>query len=120
MKNLQLLSQVFYSNSMAVVEQHHFFFDNLWDKSISANNKIDEFKKGIVPEIMEVIKNPAEIQRIYLYVLNLSISKIMLILTTSSAFVKYENIKLLQLLEKASDKNIKVRIIILGSNIIDC
>ena len=30
MKNLQLLSQVVYSNSTAVVEQHHYFFENLW------------------------------------------------------------------------------------------
>ena len=30
MKNLQLLSQVVYSNSTAVVVQHNFFFENLW------------------------------------------------------------------------------------------
>ena len=66
MKNLQLLSQVVYSNSKAVVEQHHFFFENLWDKSISAIEKIDEIERGIVPEIVVVIKNPFEIKNIIL------------------------------------------------------
>ncbi len=72
MKNLQLLSQVVYSNSMAVVEQHNFFFENLWDKSISATEKIDEIEKGIVPEIVDVIKNPFEIKSIYFDVLKSS------------------------------------------------
>ena len=69
MKNLQLLSQVVYSNSKAVVEQHNFFFENLWDKSISATEKIDEIEKGIVPEIVDVIKNPIEIKNIYFNIL---------------------------------------------------
>ncbi|HYF98830.1 MAG TPA: ATP-binding protein [Candidatus Saccharimonadales bacterium] len=116
MKNLELLSQVLYSNSSAVVEQHHFFFENLWDKSISATEKINEFEKGILPEIINVIKNPIEIQRIYLNIINSSTSEIMLILTTSSAFMKDENIKINKLLEEASDKDIKVRIIIPGGN----
>ena len=80
MKNLQLLSQVVYSNSMAVVEQHHFFFENLWDKSISATEKIDEIEKGIVPEIVDVIKNPFEIKSIFFDVLKSITTEIMFIL----------------------------------------
>ena len=51
---------------MVVVKQHYFFFENLWDKSISAIEKIDEIEKGIVPEIVVVIKNPFEIKSIFL------------------------------------------------------
>jgi two-component system, OmpR family, sensor histidine kinase VicK len=111
MKNLQLLSQVVYSNSKAVVEQHNFFFENLWDKSISATEKIDEIEKGIVPEIVDVIKNPIEIKNIYFNILKSSINEIMLILTTSSVFLREENDGLMSALLDVSNKNVKIRII---------
>ncbi|HKO64021.1 MAG TPA: ATP-binding protein [Candidatus Nitrosocosmicus sp.] len=111
MKNLQLLSQVVYSNSKAVVEQHNFFFENLWDKSISATEKIDEIEKGIVPEIVDVIKNPIEIKNMYFNILKSSINEIMLILTTSSVFLREENDGLMSALLDVSNKNVKIRII---------
>lgn len=119
MKNLQLLSQVVYSNSTAVVEQHHFFFENLWEKSISATEKIDEIEKGITPEIIEVIKNPFGIQKIYTHLLKLSTDEIMLILATSSLSMREENIKIVQLLSEASDKKVKIRIIVPRGNKMD-
>ena len=111
MKNLQLLSQVVYSNSKAVVEQHNFFFENLWDKSISASEKIDEFEKGIIPEVVDVLKNPVDIKSIYFDVLKSSASEIMLILTTSTVFMREENDGIVQTLMDASNRNIKIRII---------
>ena len=111
MKNLQLLSQVVYSNSKAIVEQHNFFFENLWDKSISATEKIDEIEKGIIPEIINVIKNPCEIRNIYFDVLKSSTSEIMIILTTSTVFMREENDGIMQTLIDASNRNIKIRII---------
>ena len=111
MKNLQLLSQVVYSNSKAVVEQHNFFFENLWDKSISASEKIDEIEKGIVPEVVDVLKNPVDIKSIYFDVLKSSASEIMLILTTSTVFMREENDGIVQTLMDASNRNIKIRII---------
>ncbi len=111
MKNLQLLSQVVYSNSKAVVEQHNFFFENLWDKSISAIEKIDEIERGIIPEIVNVIKNPFEIKNIYFDVLKSSLTEIMLILTTSTVFMREENDGIMQSLIDASNRNVKIRII---------
>ena len=96
---------------MAVVEQHHFFFENLWDKSISATEKIDEIEKGIVPEIVDVIKNPFEIKSIFFDVLKSSTTEIMFILTTSTVFMREENDGIIQSLIDASNRNIKVRII---------
>ena len=115
-KKLQLLSQVVYSNSTAVVEQHHYFFEILWEKSIAATEKIDEIENGIIPEIIEVIKNPHEIQKVYSDLLNSSTDEIMLILATSSLFMRDEAVKIIQLLAEASDKGIKIKIIIPGGN----
>jgi signal transduction histidine kinase len=115
MKNLQLLPQVVYSNSKAVVEQHHFFFENLWDKSILATEKIDEFEKGVIPEIVDVVKSSSEIQKIYYNILKSSISEIMLILTTPNLLSEGEDqddLNIVQLLLDASNRGLKVRIII--------
>lgn len=116
MKNLQLLSQVVYSDSKAVVEQHHFFFENLWDNSISAEEKIDELERGITPEIMKVIRNPIEIQRNYLDILESSKSEIMLVLTTTAAFMREKNTGILRSIREASSRNIRIRIIIPAVN----
>jgi signal transduction histidine kinase len=115
MKNLKLLSQVVYSNSIAVVEQHHFFFENLWDKSMLATEKIDEMEKGIVPEVVEVIKSPSEIQKIYCDIIKSSTKEILLILTTHISFTKEgddRDINILQLLTDASNRGVIIKIII--------
>lgn len=114
MKNLELLSQIVYSNSMAVVEQHHFFFENLWDKSILATEKIDELEKGIVPEILDVIKSPMKIQNIYYNVLKSSATEIMLILTTPKSFTNEDGIdvNILKLLTDCSTRGVKIKIIV--------
>jgi two-component system sensor histidine kinase VicK len=118
MKSLKLLPQVIYSNSKAIVEQHHFFFENLWNKAIPAKDKIDDIEKGISPEFVEVIKNPFEIQDVYLNLLKLSKSEIMLVLATTTAFIRERNMGLIQALENALSNNIKIRIITpIGNNV---
>ena len=73
--------------------------------------KIDEIEKGIVPEIVDVIKNPFEIKSIFFDVLKSSTTEIMFILTTSTVFMREENEGIIQSLIDASNRNIKVRII---------
>lgn len=122
MKNLQLLNQVVYSNSMAVVEQHQFFFENLWDKSISATERIDELEKGIIPEVVDVIKNSDEIQRIYYNVLKSSTKDILLILTTPLLLSKWDNeedLNIVKLLLNASNRGSKVKIIVPNSSLLE-
>ena len=73
--------------------------------------KIDEIEKGIVPEIIDVIKNPFEIKSIYFDVLNSSFTEIMLILTTSTVFMSEKNDGIIPYLIDAANRNIKIRII---------
>ena len=43
----QLLQQVIYSNVKEFIEQHHYLFETLWDRSIPAEQKIREIEEGI-------------------------------------------------------------------------
>jgi hypothetical protein len=38
------------------VEQQQYVFETLWNKAISAQQKISEIEKGELPEIIEIIR----------------------------------------------------------------
>ena len=43
----QLLQQVIYSNVKDFIEQHHYLFETLWDRSMPAELKIREIEEGV-------------------------------------------------------------------------
>ena len=49
------VTQVIYSNAHTIVEKNRYFFENLWNRAIPANQKIKEIEAGIVPEFFEII-----------------------------------------------------------------
>src|SRR5437899_81614 len=44
----KIASQIVYSNVKELVDQHLYMFDTLWDKAISAQQRIKEFEEGRV------------------------------------------------------------------------
>lgn len=48
-------SECIFSTVTAFVSQQQYFFDMLWDKAISAEQKIKEIEEGIEPEITEIV-----------------------------------------------------------------
>jgi two-component system, OmpR family, sensor histidine kinase VicK len=49
------VTQVIYSNAHTIVEKNRYFFENLWNRAIPANQKIKEIEAGIVPEFFEIM-----------------------------------------------------------------
>ena len=43
-----------------IVEEQQYIFDTLWNKSISAEDKIKEIEQGIEPEYFRVINDNEE------------------------------------------------------------
>ncbi len=64
MRNLELLPQVIYSNSTAVVEQHHFFFENLWNNATPAEQRIIEIEEGIAPAETKIIHGKENVSKV--------------------------------------------------------
>jgi two-component system, OmpR family, sensor histidine kinase VicK len=55
------VTQAIYSNAKAIIEQHRYFFENLWSKAIPAEYRIREIEEGITPIRTSIIKNEDEI-----------------------------------------------------------
>jgi hypothetical protein len=103
----------------AFVEQQLYFFDTLWNNSISAEQKIREIKEGIEPDFIQPITNPVEIRRIQYDLLSSSAMEIMIIFPTSGIFTYYEeHLGIIQLFTKTSTANppLQIRIMIPGNH----
>jgi two-component system, OmpR family, sensor histidine kinase VicK len=54
------VTETIYSNAKAILEQHRYFFETLWNKAIPAEQRIRELEQGIEPEFVEVITDGAK------------------------------------------------------------
>ena len=52
-------SQIIFWNVKGAVKQQQYVFETLWNKAISAQQKINGIEKGELPEIIEIIRNPS-------------------------------------------------------------
>lgn len=57
-------SQIIYRNADETIKHQQYIFETLWNMAISAQEKINQIESGELPEIIEIIRNRAEAQRI--------------------------------------------------------
>jgi two-component system sensor histidine kinase VicK len=118
LQKAQAVTQVIYSNAKAIVEQHRYLFETLWNKSIPGEQKIREIEKGVRPDIIEIIKNSYRAHSLYLNIIKNSKEEILLIFPTSNAFIRQEKVGVIQSLIEAAEKHkIKVRILMPAHNV---
>jgi phospho-acceptor domain-containing protein len=113
LEDKQFISQLIYSNSKQVVDQHKFLFENLWSNSISQENKIKQMEQGIEPEEIKILSNPDYIQHLYKDLLQSAMSEISLIVSTPNALFRQQEIGIIELIRKAAiERNVKVNLVI--------
>jgi two-component system, OmpR family, sensor histidine kinase VicK len=54
-------ARIFYSNVKELVEEHEYMFDTLWNKAISAEQRIREIEEGVEPIETKVLENKEQI-----------------------------------------------------------
>ena len=59
----QPVTQTIYSNAKAILEQHRYFFENLWNNATPAAQRIKEIEEGIVPIRTKILENQDQIVR---------------------------------------------------------
>ncbi|MDQ3903067.1 MAG: HAMP domain-containing histidine kinase, partial [Thermoproteota archaeon] len=59
----QPVTQTIYSNAKAILEQHRYFFENLWNNATPAAQRIKEIEEGMVPIRTKILENQDEIVR---------------------------------------------------------
>src|SRR6478672_11168430 len=106
--------QIISSTVNAFVEQQQYFFDTLWNKSIEAEQRIREIEEGIVPDFIQTVIDPHEIQNIQYNLLKSALLEILVIFPTIKAFHYYEKyFGIVQIFKEVLTKNSDIQIKIL-------
>jgi hypothetical protein len=108
----QIVTQLFYTKSKSFVKAQQYLFDNLWNKAIPAREKIRQIRKGIKGEFINNIHDPSEIQRTAADLLTSASYEILLLFSTTNTFYRAEYSGILNLLWKAAERGVVVKILI--------
>jgi phosphatidylserine/phosphatidylglycerophosphate/cardiolipin synthase-like enzyme len=105
-------SQMTYWNVEETIKQHQYLFETLWNKAVLAQQKINEIEKGELPETIEIIGNPSDIQQLIFRLLKSAQIEILIILSTVNGIKRQiEAGSGLLIVEAAKDHNVSVRIL---------
>lgn len=113
MEGGRMVQSLLLSNEPAYI--HHFYsiFEELWNKGISAEDRIRNIEEGADLAEIEVIHNPKEgIERAWNYVKE-SKNEVLCIFATANAFRRQMQLGLLDLLKAATERRgVQVKILI--------
>ncbi|HET7390269.1 MAG TPA: HAMP domain-containing sensor histidine kinase [Nitrososphaeraceae archaeon] len=107
------LSQSFLiSNEPLYVSHFNSLFEELWKNGIDAKDRIKAIEDGVDTEGIEIIQNPAEIQKITFDLVKSAAEEILIVLATANAFHRQEYLGAMQFLtEAANGRDVKIRIL---------
>ena len=94
------------------MEQHKYLFETLWTKAVPAQQIVQEIEEGIKPNVIEIIREPIEIQNLFINLIKSSTKEIMIMIPTTNAIRCQADIGILHLLKKiATDNDVNIRIL---------
>jgi len=96
------LQQIIYSNVRAILEQHKYLFETLWNKAIPADQKIKEIEEGVIPSFIDTIADPNGIQKTIFDLIQTADHEILITFPRANAFHRQERLGVIKLLEEAS------------------
>jgi two-component system sensor histidine kinase VicK len=105
-------SQIIYSNVKEIVEHQRYIFETLWDKSISAKDRIIEIENEIEPEFLEVISDCKKATEIYVELAKVVENEALLLLADSKAMIRADKLGAIDyLIEASSQRGAMIKII---------
>ena len=107
------------SNEPLYVKHFNSLFEELWKNSVDAKDRIKAIEDGVDTEGIEIIQNPAEIQKITFDLVKSASEEILIVLATANAFHRQEDLGAMQFLKEASnERDVKIRILTPADNLI--
>ena len=107
------------SNEPLYVNHFNSLFEELWKNSVDAKDRIKAIEDGVDTEGIEIIQNPAEIQKITFDLVKSASEEILIVLATANAFHRQEDLGAMQFLKEASnERDVKIRILTPADNLI--
>jgi two-component system sensor histidine kinase VicK len=120
MQQVHAHPETVYSNVRSIVEQQRYLFENLWNKAIPAERKINEIEGGIELEKTYVIQDPQSIQKLFVDMVKSVQHEVLLILPTVNAFLREYRMGIIQLLMQAMrERSVNVRILTPTNDVIN-
>ena len=120
MQQVHAHPETVYSNVRSIVEQQQYLFENLWNKAIPAERKINEIEEGIELEKTYIIQDPQSIQKLFVDMVKSVQHEVLLILPTVNAFLREHRMGIIQLLMQAMrERSVNVRILTPTNDVID-
>jgi sugar-specific transcriptional regulator TrmB len=92
-------------NVRETVKHQQYVFETLWNKASSAQQKINQIEKGEVPEVIEVIRDTNEALQLAHKLVSAAENEVLVIFSSSKAFIRQVNAGGGQLVTKLSKCN---------------
>jgi signal transduction histidine kinase len=111
MRGGSLNASAIFSSERAIVEQFAAIFEELWNRGINAKERIEEIESQ-TKTFIDIIENPAEIQKRYHALVESATQQILLFLPTTTAYRREEKIGIFESLEEAVARGANIRILL--------
>ena len=111
MRDGSLNASAIFSSEPAIVEQFAAIFEELWNRGINAKERIEEIESQ-TKTFIDIIENPAEIQKRYHDLVASATQQILLFLPTTTAYRREEKIGIFESLEEAVGRGANIRILL--------
>ena len=104
-------SHIIYSNVKGIIEQQQYLFNSLWDKSVPAEQRIEEIERGIQAEFFEIINDTKRISEILIDLAKSAVNEVVLLLPNDRALVRIDKLGVIDSLLNASQNGAVIKII---------
>jgi two-component system sensor histidine kinase VicK len=111
MRRGSLNTSAIFSSEPAFVEQFATIFEELWNRGIDAQDRIEEIESE-TKTFIDIIQNPAEIQKRYHSLISSAKQQVLLFLPTTTAYRREEKIGVFESLEEAAALGADIRILL--------
>jgi two-component system, OmpR family, sensor histidine kinase VicK len=111
MRGGSLNANAIFSSEPSIIEQFAAIFEELWNKGINAKERIEEIESHTMTFI-DIIHNPAEIQKRYHALVASAREHVLLFLPTTTAYIREEKIGIFESLEQAVARGANIRILL--------
>ena len=111
--SITYIPQCILSNVKAFVEQQQSIFELMWEKAISADQRIREIEHGIKPEVIETIKDKEEIQNLLFGLLESANEEIHIIFSTANEFHRQKSAGYFTIIKRVQETRPWIKIHIL-------
>jgi two-component system, OmpR family, sensor histidine kinase VicK len=116
----KMIRSLLVSTEPIYINHYNSIFEQLWDNSIDAKDRIYDIEEGVDLADIEVIPRSGRTRLLYLELVKNAKEEILFIFPTSSAFIRQEKMGAIPLaIEAAKERGVKVRILVPYNEVVE-